>query len=269
VVEPAVVEGAPAVPMEVKNWVIDISGSTDATPPAYTVYPAAGATDVYQDAVVKVHFSEPVVGIDETTFTLVTSNGLSVPAFVDQIGDGTWGLFPHSVFLSTRATYTARVSAPICDTNNNCLAQDVTWSFQITRTAGAGTGDSSVPLGFPANGGGGGDPAPTVTAVDPPNGSTTALTTTNVVVTFSEPVTNVNGATFLLNQAGGNGKNCNTLGTAITGSIGSNGDGSVWTLDPAATLGTKTLYCVTVTTGVEDLAGQPLAATFTSRFTVR
>ena len=44
-VEPAVVEGAPPVPMEVRNWMIPIEGSrTDAAPPAVqATYPAPGA----------------------------------------------------------------------------------------------------------------------------------------------------------------------------------------------------------------------------------
>ncbi|HEX6903523.1 MAG TPA: Ig-like domain-containing protein [Thermoanaerobaculia bacterium] len=265
VTEPAVVEGAPAVPMEVASWVIPITGNPDTRIPTATTYPAAGATDVYQDAVVKVHFSEPVTGIDETTFTLLDGQGLSVPAHVDQIGDGTWGLFPNAVFLDTRTTYTARVAAGICDRANNCTAQPISWSFTTTRTAGGGTGNTSVPLGFPANGGGG-NPAPTVTAVSPVNGATNVAATANVVVTFSEAVTNVNATTFLLNQAGGTGKNCNTLGASIAGTITANGTGTVWTFDPSPTLNAKTLYCVRVTTGVQDLTGQALASAFNSSF---
>ena len=265
-VEPAVVEGAPAVPMEVVNWVINVTGSTDTTAPTATTYPAAAATEVYDDVVVKVHFSEPVTGVDETSFTLVDGNGLSVPAYVDQIGDGTWALFPHGVFLATRTTYTAQVAAGVCDFNNNCTTQPITWSFTTTRTAGGGTGNTSVPLGFPANGGGGGNPAPTVTAVDPANGATNVATNANVVVTFSEPVTNVNATTFLLNQAGGTGKNCNTLGASIAGTITSNGTGNAWIFDPSPTLTTRTLYCVRVTTGVQDSTGQALASPFNSSF---
>jgi len=252
--------------MEVKNWVIDISGQNDATAPTATTYPANGATDVYQDAVVKIHFTEPVTGIDSSTFTLTDGSGLTVPAFVDQIGDRTWALFPHRVFLATRATYTVHVAAPVCDYNNNCITQPIAWSFTVTRTAGAGTGNTSVPLGFPANGGGGGNPAPTVTAVNPANGATNVATTANVAVTFSEPVTNVNVTTFLLNQAGGTGKNCNTLGASIAGTITSNVGGDVWTFDPSPTLSTRTLYCVRVTTGVRDLTSQALQAAFASSF---
>jgi hypothetical protein len=208
----------------------------------------------------------PVTGVDASSFVLTDGSGVTVPAFVDQIGDGTWALFPHRVFLGSRATYTARLRAPICDVHNNCTSQDVVWSFTTTRTAGGGTGNTSVPLGFPPNGGGGGNPVPTVTAVNPVNGATSVLTTANVAVTFSEAVANVNGSTFLLNQAGGTGKNCNTLGTAIAGTITPNGAATVWTFDPTASLSPRILYCVTVTTGVQDLTGQPMAAPFKSSF---
>ena len=36
----------------------------------------------------KAAFAEPVHGLDATTFTLVDSHGVPVPASVDQIGDG-------------------------------------------------------------------------------------------------------------------------------------------------------------------------------------
>jgi hypothetical protein len=146
-VEPAVVEGAPPVPMEVQNWVISIKGTTDTTPPAVMTYPPAEATDVYQDVVVKLFFSEPIRGIDATTFTLADAHGNVVPARVDQIGDYTWGLFAHQIFLKTGTTYTARITAPVCDFANNCTTGDLTWHFTISATPGAGQGDTSIPLG--------------------------------------------------------------------------------------------------------------------------
>src|SRR5262249_57888108 len=121
-VEPAVVEGAPPVPMRVTNWVIPLTGTPDTTPPAVTTYPRAHATHVYQDVVVKVFFSEPVTGVDATTMTLTDAQGTAVPASVAQIGDYTWGLFPHQVFLTRGATYTARVAASVQDFAQNALA---------------------------------------------------------------------------------------------------------------------------------------------------
>jgi hypothetical protein len=214
--------------------------------------------------VVKVVFSEPVTGVSAATFTLQDSQALAVPAFVDQVGDGTWALFPHDVLLDRRETYTATLDAGVCDFAGNCTGSPATWSFTITRDSGGGTGDTSVPLGFPANGGG--DPAPTVTAISPPDGASGVDINTNVVATFSEPVTNVDTTTFLLNEAGGNGKNCDVLGTAVPGTLGSNGDGSEWTFDPTPTLTTRTVYCVTLTAGIQDLSGQPLEAPFASQF---
>src|SRR5262249_45253380 len=62
-------------------------------------------------------------------------------------GDYTWGLFPHQVFLTRGATYTARVAASVCDYAKHCLEQDLTWHFTITATPGGGQGDTSIPLG--------------------------------------------------------------------------------------------------------------------------
>jgi hypothetical protein len=245
--------------------VINVIGNTDTTAPTASVYPANGAANVYHDAVVKVHFSEPITGLSPSSFTLVNAQGLSVPAYVDQIGDGTWALFPHSVFLAGRTTYTARVTGPVCDLNGNCTSQPIVWSFTTARNAADGVGNTSVPLGFPANGGGG-NPAPTVTNVNPANGATNVLRSSNVIITFSEAVTNVTDQTLLVNQAGGTGKNCNTLGAAVAGAISGNGAQTVWTFDPALTLGSRLLYCVTVTTGVRDATNQPMAAPFRSSF---
>jgi len=133
--------------MQVTNWVIPITGTPDTTPPSATTYPRAGADNVYEDVVVKVFFSEPVTGIDATTVTLTDAQGTAVPASVAQIGDYTWGLFPHQVFLKRGETYTARVAAEVCDGAHNCLAQALTWRFTITSTPGGGQGDTSVPLG--------------------------------------------------------------------------------------------------------------------------
>src|SRR5499427_1717213 len=74
--EPAVVEGAPAVPMIVRNYVIPITGMPkEQSAPVIATYPREGATHVYRDAVVKAFFSEPVRGVGPETFTLSDSQG--------------------------------------------------------------------------------------------------------------------------------------------------------------------------------------------------
>jgi Big-like domain-containing protein len=147
--EPAVVEGAPPVPMVVRNLVIAIDGMPeDKTPLQVSGYPAAGASHVYQDAVVKVFFSRPVRGLDQRTFTLTDSHGASVPASVEQIGDGTWGLFPHPVRLNAGETYTARLKGGVCDFFGNCMHQEMVWKFTVVEDDEQGSGDTSIPTGF-------------------------------------------------------------------------------------------------------------------------
>jgi hypothetical protein len=145
--EPPVVEGAPPVPMIVRDLVISIGGGAkERAAPRIATYPAPGANEVYQDAVVKVFFSEPVQHVD--SFTLSDFQGTQVPASIDQIGDGTWGLFPHKVLLTGGETYTARLKAGVCDLFGKCTRRDLVWRFTVSKEFGHGAGDTTIPMGF-------------------------------------------------------------------------------------------------------------------------
>jgi len=147
--EPAVVEGAPPVPMVVRNWLISIDGaSPERSTPRVVTYPVPGAAAVPADAVVKASFSRPVRGVDVRNFVLTNAHGTPVQARVEQIGDGTWGLFPDEVILKAGESYTARLKAGICDLSGNCTGQDTVWKFSITKDPNLVQGNSSVPAGF-------------------------------------------------------------------------------------------------------------------------
>ncbi|HMG53273.1 MAG TPA: Ig-like domain-containing protein, partial [Kofleriaceae bacterium] len=149
--EPAVVEGAPPVPMAVRNFTIAITGApADTAPPKIGVYPSPGAPRAHLDTVPKVFFSRPVTGVNNATFTLTDAGGTTLPAWVDPIGDGTWGLFANQIQYKPGATYTAHLAAGICDAAapTTCTHDAVEWSFTIAADADASDGDSSVPLGF-------------------------------------------------------------------------------------------------------------------------
>ncbi len=147
--EPPVVEGAPPVPMVVRNWVISVDGGSAGTSvPRVATYPEAGARSAYQDTVVKVSFSEPVRGVSSSNFILTDSHGNNVPAWVDQVGDGTWGLFPDSIVLKAGESYTARLKAGICGLSGNCIREDKVWKFTVTKDPAQGTGDTTIPAGF-------------------------------------------------------------------------------------------------------------------------
>jgi hypothetical protein len=145
-VEPAVVEGAPPVPMRVRTTAIAIAGQPpDTTPPRAAVYPAPDHPNAYRDVVPKVTASEPITGLDEKTFTITDDKGEVVPARVEQIGDSTWGLFPNRVFLDRGKTYTARVT-PLCDESYNCIAGGLEWRFTVAASPELADGDTRLPL---------------------------------------------------------------------------------------------------------------------------
>lgn len=155
--EPAVVEGAPPVPMAVTSFLIPIEGSDAAggdaeadAVPRLGVYPAPGAKRAHLDTVPKAFFGRPVSGVDERSFTLVDASGAAVPARVALIGDGAWALFPDPIALTPGATYTARLAAGICDAlvTTACTRAGAEWSFTIAPDAESSEGDTRLPVGF-------------------------------------------------------------------------------------------------------------------------
>jgi Bacterial Ig-like domain len=149
--EPAVVEGAPPVPMAVKSFTIAMAGEpAPASVPRVGVYPTPGAARAHLDAVPKVFFSRPVTGVSSTTFTLTDASGAAVPAWVDAIGDGVWGLFANQVLLKPGATYTAHLAPGICDAGApaSCTTTGAEWSFTIALDGDSSEGDTGLPIGF-------------------------------------------------------------------------------------------------------------------------
>jgi hypothetical protein len=254
--EPAVVEGAPPVPMEVRSLLIEVTGSGGATlAPEMSHYPVAGAENVFQDVVVKASFSEPVTGVDSRTFTLHDSRGNRVPAWIDQIGDGTWALFPHQVFLRGGEEYTARIEGGVCGRRGNCTSGEVAWTFRTSPRRDDGTGDTSVPLGFVGPPAAGDVPPRVQTLRRSPDGA-------GVAATFSEPVMNVTGRTFVLQRDTSPRGDCSVLGPPVPGTVSANAAGDVWTFLPRTALASDAGHCATVTSAVYDLSGRTLPREF-------
>ena len=165
--EPAVVEGAPPVPMAVKSFTIAIAGeAVPASMPRVGVYPTPGAPRAHLDTVPKVLFSRPVTGVNSTTFTLTDASGAAVPAWVDAIGDGVWGVFANQVLLEPGATYTAHLAPGICDAGapTSCTTTGAKWSFTIALDGDSSEGDTGLPIGFT---GANGPPPPIPSAAKP------------------------------------------------------------------------------------------------------
>ena len=257
--EPAVVEGSPPVPMEVRTWVIRGAGSRpDRAAPHVSTYPAHGATHVMHDVVVKATFSEPVRGVDDQTFTLTDGRGNRVEAAVDQIGDGTWALFPVPVFLENEQIYTARLAPGICGVDGGCTPQEVVWSFRTANKRAEGSGDTRVAFGFPTEAPPGPEAPPAVASV--------GTKATEVFVAFSKPVMNVTPTTLSVWRAHAPG-DCSRTTPAVPGHPGHvrpNSAGDLWTFVPTVPLDDRATYCVTVSSAVYDLRGQTLPHRFTS-----
>ena len=84
-----------------------------------------------------------------------------------------------------------------------------------------------------------------------------------MTVTFSENMdsTTINGTNFKLNVTSG--------GAAVAGTVSYNAATRVATFTPSANLTAATNYTATVTTGVKDSAGNPLAVNGTFAFTTQ
>lgn len=143
--EPAVVEGAAPVPISVQSRVVNLGDHRDTTRPEISVYPAQFEHNVYVDVVPKVTTSEPVRGIDESSFRLIDQSGAEISAKVAQIDDDTWALFPDQVFLAAGQSYRAKLSGLICDFNDNCTNRDVSWSFTIADDPARAVADTRPP----------------------------------------------------------------------------------------------------------------------------
>lgn len=205
----------------------------DPIPPTVTrVVPAASAIAVPPAKNVTATFSEPVDGVDATTFVLRNPAGLAVPAVVTHNATTLVATLNPAANLAADTRFTVTLSggtSAIRDGNGNPL---------VTATWGFLTG-----------------PAPRVVAVSPSSGALGVRRTAVVAVGFTEAVDGVSATSF-------------TLSTASTGSVTAtvvrNGITNQWILDPNELLAETTRYTVTLTGGpaaIRDLAGNPLATT--------
>ena len=103
--------------------------------------------------------------------------------------------------------------------------------------------------------------APTVAAVSPSSGATGVSRTADVLASFSEAMqaSTISGTTVKLTRKG--------TTTPVTATVTPSDNGAK--LDPLSSLKAGATYTAIVTTGVEDLAGNPLATSKTWSFTVK
>jgi hypothetical protein len=210
-------------------------------PTIITRSPANGATGVATNTVVTIQFSEPMdqTTINSTNIKLTDSLSAAVPGAVTYDLLTNTAKFTPTSALNNNAKYTVTVTTGVKDLAGNQLAAQSTSTFTTAL-------DTT---------------APTILSTSPVNGATGVAVSSVVTVTFSEAMdqTTINGTNFKLNVTTG--------GAVVAGIVSYNTTSHVATFTPNSALTANTNYTATVTTGVKDSAGNPLAVNATFSFT--
>ncbi|HXM65623.1 MAG TPA: Ig-like domain-containing protein, partial [Candidatus Acidoferrum sp.] len=203
-------------------------------PTVLSVTPPNASTGVCSNSVVTATFSEAmnVATVNAATFTVAPG----VSGTITHDASNAVFTFTPSSPLAVSTVYSATLSTGVRDSFGNALATNFVWSFTT-----------------PANGC---NPPPTVLSVTPPNASTGVCSNSVVTATFSEAmnVATVNTSTF-------------TVTPGVTGTITHDASNTVFTFTPSSPMAVSTVYSATLSTGVRDLFGNPLATNFVWSFT--
>jgi hypothetical protein len=220
-------------------WTFTTGANPCQAPTVISVTPPNGAVGICPSSVVTATFSEAMnpTTINATTFTL-TGPGTTPVAGVVSYAAST-ATFTPSNPLALNTLYTATITTGAKDVFGNALVSNFVWSFTSSSTPCA---------------------PPTVISVAPPNGASGICPNTVVTATFSEAMkaSTINTTTFTLTGPGL---------TPVAGAVTYVASSDVATFTPTNSLALDTLYTATITTGVQDLAGDPLASNFVWTFT--
>lgn len=222
------------------EWRFTTGSAPDLTAPSVaSTSPAHLAAAVEIDASVSATFSEAVTPATVTSATMTLRRGSTlVDSAVTYTGE-TATLVPDEA-LDYETEYTVRLGEGVLDLAGNPLAAAFEWRF-TTRIA-----PDII--------------APTVSSASPTSAEIGAAADQGVTVTFSEPMAaaSVTTSTFSLRDA---------TATPVAGAVMLDVSGTVATFTPTADLTRGTMYEVVLTTGLTDLAGNPLTPAATWTFT--
>lgn len=210
-------------------------------PVVASVAPLSGASGACTNTIVTATFSKAMnpATINSTTFTLTGPSGTPEVGQVTYNVASNTAIFAPAAALAPNTLYTANISTRARDVFGIGLANPMVWSF----TTGVG----------PCSGVG----APAVVSATPANGACPNTIATAVFNEAMDPTT-LDNSTFTLTGPGT---------TPVNGVISYDAPNHSVTFTPAGVLVPSTTYTATITTGAEDLLGQPLASNFVWTFT--
>ncbi len=202
--------------------------------------PVADAVGVATNTLVTATFSEAMnaATLDSFSFTVASDGESAIDGTITLDAATNTGIFQTSANLTPKVPYIATITTAVESADGKTLTSNYEWSFT--------TGD--VADGQP----------PIVTSTDPADKDPGVAINRNITANFSEAmnVATINSSTFTITDN-------NT--DPVTGTVEVIGTTAVF--NPADDLATVTEYTATLTTGVEDLAANALAASFAWTFT--
>ena len=222
------------------TWTFTTQAPPDNTPPSVTgTTPAAGATDVATNAAITATFSEAMNASTVTSSFTVSAGGSSVAGTVTYDAANRVATFTPNGALSYSTTYTATISTGARDLAGNGLSSSTVFSFTTI----------APPDNTP----------PTVASRSPAPASTGVAINTTVQVGFSEAMKTSSITTSTFTVAAG--------GTNVPGAVSYDTNTRVATFTPSASLANGQAYTVTLSTGIQDAAGNGLSSADVFSFT--
>ena len=220
-------------------WTFTTGAAPDTTKPTViATIPTNLATGVPFNQTVSATFSEAMdpATINATTFTLTGPGATPVAGLVAYAAVGNSATFTPTAALLPSTVYTATVTTGAQDLSGNPLGPGIApnpWTFTTAAVV--------VVI-----------PSPTIISTNPANASAGVALNATVNATFSKamnPLT-ITTATFQLTGPGG---------AVIAGTVAYDAINFIATFTPSAALAATTTYVATITTGAQDLTGDPLA----------
>src|SRR3989449_635194 len=217
------------------------SFTTAVAPTATAHAPAPRATGVPVNTTVTATFSKAMNAASITTSTFRLRAAGSTAFFPMMLPPPRSALLPSPTpfrSLAAGTVYTARIAATVADPAGITLVAPLIWSFTTAV-------------------------APTVTAQAPAPGATGVPFNTTVTATFSKAMNaaSITTATFHLRAAGS--------AADVPATVTVNAAGTLATLTPSSPLAAGTVYTVTVTGSVTDVAGTVLGTNVAWSFATR
>jgi hypothetical protein len=215
-------------------WTFTTGAAVIIIPPTVTLTdPLNLATGVASDKKITATFSKTMDASTITGATFTLKQGTApISGLVSY--SGLVATFTPSSTLASNTLYTATVSTGAKDLAGNALENDYVWSFTTAVVN-----------------------PPTVTLTDPLNLATGVALNKILTATFSKTMdaSTISSSTFIVMKGT----------TAVPGFVSYSGTTATFT--PSSSLSSNTLYTVTVSTGVKDLAGNAMAANYVWSFT--